>query len=50
LDLADRLYITHINKDFKGNVFFKEIDYTKYNKISERISGELTFSIYERIR
>lgn len=50
LDLADRLYITHINKDFDGNVFFKEIDYSKYNKVSERISGELNFSIYERIR
>ena len=50
LDLADRLYITHIDKDFDGNVFFNEIDYTKYNKVSERISGELNFSIYERIR
>ncbi|MCK5387648.1 MAG: dihydrofolate reductase [Candidatus Izimaplasma sp.] len=50
LDLADRLYITHIDKDFEGDVFFKTIDYSKYNKVSERISGELTFSIYERIR
>ncbi len=50
LDIADRLYITHINKDFDGNVFFKEIDYSKYNKVSERLSGKLNFSIYERIR
>jgi len=50
LDIADRLYITHIDKDFDGNVFFKEIDYSKYDKVSERISGELNFSIYERIR
>lgn len=49
LDLADRLYITHVNKDYEGDVFFKEIDYSKYNKVSERISGDLNFSVYERI-
>lgn len=49
LDLADRLYITHINKEYSGNVYFKEIDYSKYNLISERISGDLNFSVYERI-
>jgi len=50
LDIADRLYITHINKEFDGDVFFKEIDYSKYDKISEQINGDLNFSIYERIR
>ena len=49
LDLADRLYITHINKDYSGDVYFKEIDYSKYKPISEKVSGDLTFSIYERI-
>lgn len=48
LDIADRLYITHIDKEYKGDVFFKEIDYSKYNKIKEHISGELKFSVYER--
>lgn len=49
LDIADRLYITHINKEFKGDVFFKDIDYTKYKKISETIKDELNWSVYERI-
>ena len=49
LDVADRLYITHINKSFEGDVFFKDIDYSKYQLISEKISGDLNFSIYERI-
>ena len=48
LDLADRLYITHVDKDYDGDVYFKQIDYSKYNLISETISGDLTFSIYER--
>ena len=49
LDVADRLYITHIDKEFKGDVFFKEIDYTKYKKISETIKDELNWSVYERV-
>lgn len=49
LDIADRLYITHIDKDFEGDVYFKEIDYSKYKKISEKVSNELNFSVYERI-
>lgn len=49
LDIADRLYITHVNKEYEGNVFFKEIDYSKYDTISKRESGDLTFAIYERI-
>lgn len=49
LDIADRLYITHVNKEYEGDVFFKEIDYSKYNKIEEKISGDLNFSVYERV-
>ena len=48
LDVADRLYITHVNKEYEGDVFFKEIDYTKYNKIESRVSGDLEFAVYER--
>jgi dihydrofolate reductase len=48
LDLADRLYITHVNKEYDGNVFFKTIDYSKYNVISKNDSGDLSFVIYER--
>lgn len=49
LDYADRLYITHVNKEYEGDVFFKEIDYSKYHKIKETIQGDLAFCIYERI-
>ncbi len=49
LELADRLYITHVDKEYNGDVYFKEIDYSKYNKISEKITGDLNFSVYERI-
>ena len=49
LDIADRLYITHVDKEYDGDVFFKDIDYSKYSKISEKVSGDLRFSVYERI-
>ena len=49
INLADRLYITHINKEFVGDTFFSKIDYSKYNLISSKVSGDLTFSVYERI-
>lgn len=48
LNYADRLYITHINKDYDGNVFFPKIDYDKYQLISRRDVNELSFCIYER--
>ena len=48
LPIADRLYITHVKKEYSGNGFFEEIDYSKYTILSKRDSGDLTFAIYER--
>ena len=48
LDVADRLYITHIDKEYEGDVYFKDIDYSKYDIIKEKISNELRFVVYER--
>jgi len=48
LDLVDRLYITHIEKEYDGDIFFPEINFDDYEQISERRSGELRFCIYER--
>lgn len=50
LEFVDRLYITHINKEYEGNVYFPEIDYNQYKKISQKDSGDLSFCIYERIK
>lgn len=48
LKYADRLYITHINKEYKGNVYFPNINYDNYNLISSEKHDELNFCIYER--
>ena len=51
LPYADRLYITFIDKEFEGNVYFPEIDFSKYNLIKE-VKGvenpELRFCVFER--
>lgn len=48
LPYVDRLYITHINKEYEGNVFFPSIEWDKFKKVSQRDSGELSFCVYER--
>lgn len=48
LPYAKRLYITHINEEYKGDVYFPKIDYTKYQIISKNTVGVLDFVIYER--
>lgn len=48
LPFVDRLYITHVKKEYEGNVYFPELDLNKYNKISQKDSGDLSFCVYER--
>lgn len=50
LPYADRLYITHIDKEYNGDVFFPKIDYNKYELISKTTFGELAFCIYEKVK
>lgn len=49
LNVADRLLITHINKEFEGDVFFplsKEELKQKYDSMVIKESGDLTFIEY----
>lgn len=48
LSYATKLYITHIDKDYSGDVYFPNINYDEYNKICETVNGDLRFAIYER--
>ncbi len=50
LPYAKRLYITHINKDYDGDIYFPKINYSEYKLISKQDSSEdLSFCVYERI-
>ena len=48
LPYADRLYITHINKEHEGDVFFPTINYDDYELVSSDKNGDLNFCVYER--
>ena len=50
LPYCDKLYITHINKEYPGDVYFPIIKYDKYNLISKQdiLDGELSFCVYEK--
>lgn len=48
LPYADNLYITHVNKEYPGDRFFPEIDYSKYDLISRDDQGDLSFCVYQR--
>ena len=48
LKYADRLYITHINKDYSGDVYFPEYNKDDFKLISKVDEDELSFCVYER--
>lgn len=53
LPVADRIYLTEIDAEFFGDVFFPEFDKDKYIKtISAEHKGKhnYTFAVYERIK
>lgn len=48
LPYAKKLYITHVLKEHEGNVFFPQIDYTKYDKKIIKTAPELEFCLYTK--
>lgn len=48
LEKANRMYITHIDKEHDGNVYFPNIDFSKWKVVEERKVGILSFVTYER--
>ena len=48
IDLADTLYITHVDKECTGDTHFPTIDSAKWQKISEDPHEGYSFTIYKR--
>lgn len=49
MDRVDKIYMTHIEKEINGDVFFPEIDFTKWKKVKEKKGEGFSFVDYERI-
>lgn len=50
LPYTERLYITHIDKEFEGDVFFPEVDFEKFRLVEKKVINELAFCVYERVK
>ena len=48
LPYVDMLYITHVNKEYDGDVFFPEIPFENFELVSSRKSGDLDFCVYKK--
>ena len=48
LPFANRLYITSIAKSYEGDVSFPPFDLNQFTLVSSKVSGDLTFQVFER--
>lgn len=46
---CDKLFVTHIDKEYPGDVFLPEIDFRQYQLESKRESGILSFCVYKKV-
>lgn len=50
LSSCKRLYITHIDKEYDGDVFFPKMDLSEYKVIKKETEDVLTFFVYEKVK
>lgn len=48
IDLADTLYVTHVDEEIAGDVFFPTIDPAVWQKTDEEKHDSFTFATYKR--
>jgi len=48
LPYCKKLYITHVSKEYEGNVFFPEINYALYEKEVVKTAQDLEFAVYTK--
>jgi dihydrofolate reductase len=57
MPLVDRLYLTQVDGEYSGDVYFPEIDYSKWREVAreehprdERHDSAFTFLVLDRLR
>ena len=49
LPYADALYISWVKKEYEGDTYFPEIDFTKFRKKNKKETDLVLYTIYERV-
>ncbi len=49
IGLADKIYMTHVERDVEGDVYFPEVDWSKWKLIKEEKRDGFKFADYERL-
>ena len=50
LPYADRLYISFVKGEYKGDRYFPAIDFSKYNRIWENDTDKVLYTVYEKVK
>lgn len=50
MDKADYLYVTHVDQEVDGDVFFPKVDWSKWKKVKEEPQKGFTWTEYERVK
>ena len=45
---ANRLYITHIEREYDGDAYFPSINWDEWKLVKKEVAGELRFAVYEK--
>lgn len=48
LPLADKIYLTKINKDFDGDAFFPVVDWSEWEEVERKIGIDCEFLTFKR--
>jgi dihydrofolate reductase len=48
LAIADKLYITHVKKEYSGDIYFPEVNWTEWEKTQDEPHEEFSFATYQR--
>lgn len=49
LPYADRLYISVVKKNYEGDTYFPEVDFTKFQMIWKEDKEEVIYTLFERV-
>ena len=49
LPYADTLYISWVKKEYEGDTYFPEIDFTKFRNSYKKETDLVLYTIYERV-